>query len=280
IDNSPIRRGEPALHEALRGDLEANVATDGTRAGRDLGLLAGDLLCSLGMRLLAGSAMEPGMAGRVHRIVSEVLLETGLGEALDVLFETVPLGELTQEDVEEAYVRKTARYSVSGPLILGATLAKADRGIMDALSLFGDRLGLGYQIQNDLDALSEPPDESEHPDLDAGKRTWVLWKAYQNADQRKKEALDELLRLPVSAERRRALFDLILNLGAIEAGEARLEDLRRDAVSALRISPLSGAQRQAFLALPSLFSALPSMERPSGLDALSATPAIPEKAAI
>ncbi len=280
IDNSLMRRNEPALHEALRTDIEADESPLGARVGRDLGLLAGDLLCSLGMRLLAGSAMEPGVAGRVHRLVSDVLLETGLGEALDVLFETVPLGELTQEDVEEAYVRKTARYSVSGPLILGATLAKADRGIADALGVFGDRLGLGYQVQNDLDALSEPPDEREHPDLDAGKRTWVLWKAYQNADARKKAALDELLRSPVSAERRRDLFDLILNLGAIEAAEARLAELRREAVSALRHSALSGAQRQAFLAIASLFSTLPAAEPASVLDALSVTPAIPEKAAV
>ena len=54
---------------------------------------------------------------------------SGLGEALDVLYDDRPLGDRREAQIVEAYLRKTARYSVSGPLVLGATLAGAPPAI-------------------------------------------------------------------------------------------------------------------------------------------------------
>lgn len=279
IDNSILRRDQPALHEAIRMGRTAESAERAARVGRDLGLLAGDLLCSMGMRLVSGSGLEPSVLARVTRQVSEMLMETGLGEALDVLYEGVPLGELSREQVEEAYVRKTACYSVSGPLMLGALMARAEASVVQALGDFGDRLGLGYQIQNDLDALAEPPGEADHDDLDAGKRTWVLWKAYQDSDCRGRARIEAILQAPVSRERRCLLYDEIVRSGALEAGRDRLAELRRESLALLRQSPLNAEQRRAFLSLAALFARVPASEAPPALEPLPVSPVLSESRA-
>jgi geranylgeranyl diphosphate synthase type I len=255
IDGSVIRRNRPTLHEAIRRDAgRPDGPIERKRAG-DLGLIAGDLLCALGMRLLGRSGLDDATLSQAIRLVADMLLETGLGEALDVLYDDCPLEHLSEEQLVESYLRKTARYSVSGPLVLGATLADASPPVVRALDRFGDLLGFGFQVQNDLDALNEDPEYGDQPDLDGGKRTYVLRAAYQKLDGCGRRALNEALCLPVGLDRRRKLLDLIAESGAIEACRTRLDGVRREAIEALREAPLDPAQRRQFVELTEMFRA-------------------------
>ena len=253
IDGSVLRRNRPTLHEAILRDSDRpDDPTERKRAG-DLGLIAGDLLFALGMRLLGRSGLDDAPLGRANRLVADMLFETGLGEALDVLYDDCPLEHLSEEQLVESYLRKTARYTVSGPLVLGATLAGASTLVHRALDRFGDLLGFGFQVQNDLDALGEDPEYGDQPDLDAGKRTYVLWSTYQRLNESGKRALVEALSMPVGLDRRRNLLNLILDSGALEACRTRLEGVRREAVDVLRESPLEASQRRQYIALTELF---------------------------
>lgn len=140
IDGSQTRRDRPTLHEAIRLD---GIDSNGWKHAADLGLISGDLLCALGMRLLHRSGLECGALGPANRLVADVLLETGLGEALDVLYESCPLESLNEAQILDGYFRKTGRDRVSGPLVLGATLASAPLCVQHALGRYGDLLGLG-----------------------------------------------------------------------------------------------------------------------------------------
>jgi geranylgeranyl diphosphate synthase, type I len=260
IDGSVTRRNRPSLHEAVRLDADRPDGPSERKRARDLGLIAGDLLFALGMRLLGRSGLDDAALGRANRLVADMLFETGLGEALDVLYDECPLEHLSEEQLIESYLRKTARYSVSGPLVLGATIAGAPPQVLRALERFGDLLGFGFQVQNDLDALDEDPDYGDHPDLDGGKRTYVLWAAHQGLGDRGRMALDEALRLPVGVDRRRRLLGLIADSRAIEACQRRLEGVRHEAVDVLRESPLEAHKRRQFVALIEMFRA---MKRPA-----------------
>ena len=255
IDGSVIRRNRPTLHEAVR--LDADRPDDPLERKRacDLGLIAGDLLFALGLRLLGRSGLDDASLGRANRLVADMLFETGLGEALDVLYDGCPLEHLTEEQLIESYVRKTSRYSVAGPLVLGATIAGAPPQVVRALDRFGDLLGFGFQVQNDLDALAEDPEYGDQPDLDGGKRTYVIWAAYQRLGDRGRLALTEAMGQPVGLDRRRRLLALIADSGAIEACRNRLDGVRREAVDVLRESPLEANQRRQFIALTEMFRA-------------------------
>ena len=253
IDGSVTRRDRPTLHETLRLDADRPDDASGRKRACDLGLIAGDLLFSLGMRLLGRSGLDDATLGRANRLVADMLFETGLGEALDVLYDDCPLEHLSEEQLVESYLRKTARYSVSGPLVLGATIAGVSSQATRALDRFGDLLGFGFQVQNDLDALDADPEYGDHPDLDGGKRTYVLRAAYQGLDPRGRAALGAALGMPPGLERRRILLALIAESGAADACRARLDGVRREAVDVLRESPLDGPQRRQFIALTEIF---------------------------
>lgn len=277
IDGSTMRRDRPTLPEALRLDAPDPAQPAAARLGADLALVAGDLLCALGMRQLGQAGLDDAVLGRAHRLVSEILLETGAGQMLDVLYDDVPLRRVTEAQILDAYLRKTARYSVSGPLVLGATLAQASAAVQRSLRRFGDLLGLGYQLQNDLEALQVEPAEGENTDLEGGKRTWVLWMAYHRLGSAGRAAIDRALAGPAGVERRTRLHDLIVASGAIDAAQARLQTLRADAVATLHEAPLAPVQVQSLLGLASLFApaAAPTgpVVNPSTLDAFGLAPA-------
>ena len=257
IDGSVIRRNRATLHEAIRLDAyQPDHPTERKRAA-DLGLIGGDLLFSLGMRLLSRSGLDDCTLGRATRLMADMLFETGLGEALDVLYDDCPLDRLTEDQIVESYLRKTARYSVSGPLTLGATIAGARSEVIHALDRFGDLLGFGFQVQNDLDAFDVDIATGDHPDLDGGKRTYVLWAAYRGLNSEGRRDLVAALRSPSGLDRRRELVALIDRSGALDWCRTKLDLVRRDAIAALAEAPLDSAQRRQFVALTSLFGASP-----------------------
>ena len=257
IDESLIRRDRPTIHEAIRIDADMPDLQAGKKYGEDLALIAGDLLCAMGMRMLGRSGLDDAALGRAHRLVADMLLETGLGEALDVIYGDSRLEDLTESQILDAYLNKTARYSVSAPLMLGATIAGAPLPTLKAIRRFGDLLGLGYQLQNDLDALDDASACDDCPDLDGGKRTWILWTAYDCLPETGRRVLRESLALPKGDQRRRMILKLIDSSGAKDLCRARLDVFHREAVAVLRESPLETRQRRAFLSLIPMFSTPP-----------------------
>ncbi len=264
IDGSLVRRDRPTLHESIRQEAHPAGGCDGRKRAGDLGLIGGDLLCALGMRLLGRAGLDDAAFGRAHRLIADMLLETGIGEALDVLYEDCPLASIAEAQILDAYLRKTARYTVSAPLALGASLADADASLLKSLRRFGDLLGMGYQIANDLDALAVADSSEECPDLDGGKRTWVLWTAHDRLDAPGRAAIHEALAMPVGRRRREQLLGLIEASGAVGEARSRLATLRREAVAALRDSRLSADQRASYLGLASLFNASPTVAEVCG----------------
>ena len=171
IDGSVIRRDRPTLHEAIRLDADR---PDGppSGSGRDLGLIAGDLLFALGMRLLNRSGLDDAALGRANRLLADMLFETGLGEALDVLYDDCPL-ERPERGADRRGVPPEdgplQRLRPAGPG--GDPRRRPGRGLPGPRPLRRPARASAIQVQNDLDALDEDPEFGDHPDLDGGKRT-------------------------------------------------------------------------------------------------------------
>src|SRR5579859_4403380 len=77
------------------------------------------------------------------------MLETAVGEILDIEIPHQKLPQKEQDVINVAHL-KTARYTVTGPLLTGAILAGADQALQDIIKRFGDNLGIAFQIQDDI----------------------------------------------------------------------------------------------------------------------------------
>ena len=133
MDDSPLRRGNPTLH---------------TRYDEATAILAGDALNTHAFLLLARAAFREDI--RIKLV--EILAYNGgtegmvLGQAMDLYFENTPL-EIAQ--VRQLHVRKTAML-IAASLQMGAVIVGLEKETQQALYDFGIKLGLLFQIQDDI----------------------------------------------------------------------------------------------------------------------------------
>ncbi|HLW46186.1 MAG TPA: farnesyl diphosphate synthase [bacterium] len=143
MDNSPTRRGRPACH-VLYGDAVA--------------VLAGDALHAYAFELLARNAEAPGIpAARVLGAIGELSASIGGGgmvggQVLDLLAAGT---QVAAADVRNIHRLKTGAL-LRACLRIGGILGGAPQDTLDALSRYGDEVGLAFQIVDDiLDVVGE-----------------------------------------------------------------------------------------------------------------------------
>lgn len=214
MDNSDTRRGRPTCHIAF---------------GEAIAVLAGDALHALAFELIARVEQSFG-AERTLRVSREIAACIGTegmvgGQVLDLLGEgrTFPGGARAKEQplpdvVREVHLRKTAaliRASVRAGGILTGT-APAD---LDALTAYGERLGLAYQIMDDiLDVVGEEAKLGKRTGSDTEKATYPkafgLDRSREIAAELTREAQDALRPLGSRGEILHALAGYLLTRDA------------------------------------------------------------------
>jgi geranylgeranyl diphosphate synthase type II len=135
-DDSQVRRGRPALHRLH---------------GVPLALNAGDLLFGLVHEALLENEAPLGaeLALAVHRRFAAVFRRTFEGQALDIGW--IARDHFPSRAEFERMIRlKTAWYSGRGPCEIGALIGGGDAALQRTLGDFGERLGIGFQVRDDL----------------------------------------------------------------------------------------------------------------------------------
>ncbi len=170
MDNADVRRGKPTVHRKW----DANTA-----------ILSGDSMLVLAYQRIAqcpADKLEP-----VLRLFTETALEIGEGQQYDMDFENRT--DVTEEEYIEMIRLKTS-VLLACAAKTGAILADAPVSDANSLYAFGEKLGLAFQLQDDLlDVYGDPKvfGKSIGGDIVSNKKTYMLINAYQkaNAEQRK-----------------------------------------------------------------------------------------------
>lgn len=156
MDNSPLRRGKPTLH----------VSFDEVTA-----ILVGDALNTYSFELLSSAPFSDYT--RVA-LIRELATNGGLngmvlGQAIDCYFENRPL---SVEDIKFLHTNKTAKL-IAASMKMGAIIVgKEDLG--DELYDFGIKLGLLFQIQDDiLDVTQSSEEAGKLTNNDENKNSFV-----------------------------------------------------------------------------------------------------------
>ncbi|MFG2059485.1 polyprenyl synthetase family protein [Micromonospora sp. NPDC048930] len=208
LDGSDRRRGEPTVHRVF-ADLHARSGWRGDPEtyGRDAALLCGDLCAAWSGQMFHGCGLDHERIRRGHVLFARMRAEVIAGEYLDVVGTA---GESSVADVLTVIRMKTARYTVTRPVQIGAALAGAEPDTVAALADFGDPLGEAFQLRDDLLGVFGDPavtGKSNLDDLREGKSTVLLALARAAAD-------------PAQAARLRSLVGDAA-LGAAGAAEVR-----------------------------------------------------------
>jgi len=175
MDDSPLRRGKPTLH----------VSFDEVTA-----ILVGDALNTYSFEVLANAPFSDET--RV-KLIRELASNGGLngmvlGQAIDCYFENKPLAV---EDIKILHTNKTAKL-IAASLKMGALIVGRE-DVADKLYDFGIKLGLLFQIQDDiLDVTQTSQEAGKLTNNDEDKNSFVTILGLEEATNEANILADEL----------------------------------------------------------------------------------------
>ena len=178
------------LHDDLmdKADLRRGQATVHRKWNENTAILSGDGMLVLAYRYLA--LTRQGDLKKILDIANETFTGIMEGQQYDMEFET-------RDDVTEAEYIEMIRLKTSVLLAacvqIGAVLGGASKEDADLLYAFGEKVGLAFQLQDDLlDVYGDPAvfGKKIGGDILCNKKTYLYINAYLLADAHQKEELD------------------------------------------------------------------------------------------
>jgi geranylgeranyl diphosphate synthase type II len=177
MDDDDLRRGRPSCHAQF---------------GEALAILAGDALLARALEIMARDVRPPEVAAACCAALAHAAGPTAMvGGQVDDIRAEFRAGGLAE--LESIHRRKTgAMINVS--LRLGALVADAPREQLAALDAYGTRLGLAFQIVDDLlDVRGEEAPMGKRLGKDAahGKLTFPALLGVEESQRRARALVDE-----------------------------------------------------------------------------------------
>ena len=218
MDNATMRRGAPTVHR---------------RWNTNTAILSGDGMLIIAYSYLTRCATK-GLE-RVLEIANSTFLEIMVGQQFDLDF------ELRDDVLEDEYIdmiRLKTSVLLAACMQMGSVLGGATEHDSNLLYKFGERLGLAFQLQDDLlDTYGNPKMFGKNigGDIVSNKRTFLYINAYQMANQEQRERLDKWYSYKGNKEQKiaavRGIYD---ELSIRQITSERIEQLFSDALELLQ----------------------------------------------
>lgn len=178
IDHDTVRRGIPnvAGEFRIRAEERGADAAGAAVLGDAAAILAGDLLLHEASRLIALADVSASVRAGLFGLLDDAIYVSAAGELADVENAVTP-DYAEAQAIFDATFNKTAVYSFSAPLCAGALLAGASDEAIASLDAEGGRLGLAFQLVDDLIGAfgsAEQAGRDEGGDLRESKRTPLI----------------------------------------------------------------------------------------------------------
>lgn len=134
MDNDDLRRGKPTNHKVY---------------GENIAVLAGDTLLNEAMNVMFKYSLQNGREALVaSSMISEAAGAEGMigGQVVDILGEG---REISIDELKYMHAKKTGAL-IKVSILAGAVLGEAPENDIKLLGEFGEKLGLAFQIKDDI----------------------------------------------------------------------------------------------------------------------------------
>ncbi len=262
IDKSLLRRGKPSLYSRLGGG----------HAGESLAICLGDIGFFLAFQLIASTGFPEKEKNRALSIFCKTMLETGIGELLDVELARLrpsnahatagkqgSCGQANEAmgDVITVYKFKTAYYTITAPLLLGAVLGGLSDSSLSTIRIFGQNLGIAFQIQDDInDIFSDKKKLGKElgGDIKEGKQTLLYLYAKEHTNKQQGELLKKYYgNRAIGAEEIEAVKNVLVETGALEYIRAEAKKYSQEAKESIHEITLDERFQKMFLEMTEYF---------------------------
>ncbi len=238
-DEAAVRRGGPSYHYRTidlfkqRNSSFENLAPD-SNLNIGLGIVGGDYLDALAQEILCDVNLEPENILKAVCAYSVTLKKTGYGQVLDILSGVTPMDKISENDIKAIHRLKTASYTLIYPLQCGCYLAGGSQEHIKCLSEFGDKVGRGFQIVDDIlgSGLIEDESDKTKNDIEEGKKTLLLLETWKKAEE-VRPIIDRLGKEGVSEEEIELVKQAMREVNAVEKSWEEAERLLEEGLEAL-----------------------------------------------
>jgi len=192
IDEAPLRRGKPTVYK---------------KWNRNTAILSGDVLLIKSYQLFED--LPPGLYKKILSLFTQTAIKVCEGQQFDMDFEsqtTVALSEYME------MIRLKTAVLLGLSLKMGALIGGASDRESEQLYLFGENLGIAFQIQDDyLDVYGniERVGKQQAGDIYKNKKTFLYLKAIEKATPDQKKRLQDLY---ATHSQKRAKADEVMHL--------------------------------------------------------------------
>ncbi|WP_105176913.1 MULTISPECIES: polyprenyl synthetase family protein [Clostridium] len=182
MDDDDLRRGKPTNHKVF---------------GENIAVLAGDALLNEAMTLLMKSSLELGESAlKASYEISKAAGPEGMigGQVVDVLSE---VSEISKEELEYMHEKKTGEL-IRVSIVAGGILARVPSGDIEALNEYGKKLGLAFQIKDDiLDVIGtkETLGKATNRDKELNKTNFITVYGLEKCEELCKMLTDECTKI-------------------------------------------------------------------------------------
>jgi geranylgeranyl diphosphate synthase type II len=162
MDNDELRRGKPTCHKMF-GDAVA--------------LLAGDALLTEAFRVMTDPRESSASPEITRKVVYEIARAAGAagmvaGQAVDVIYE----GKKGTKSIVNLIHRNKTGALIRASVLTGALVGNANKKELKCFTIFGESIGLAFQIMDDLlDVEGTEAEVGKRLKKDTEKQTYVRY---------------------------------------------------------------------------------------------------------
>lgn len=237
IDRDPVRHGVETIHAYYsRRASTLFPGKDAEHFGNSVAVIVGDMVAAFGNDLIFRSGFPHERVFEALSALQRIVSYTVIGQGMDIALEY--RRQASREDIVKMYEYKTAKYTVEGPLVLGALLAGASKELVETLVSVARPLGIAFQVRDDILGIFGAREKLGKPvgsDLAEGKRTILVSFALERASSVARREIESLLSKRDPTDRDVDRFrELLRETGALDSSSEYMVQLVEEAKRSVR----------------------------------------------
>jgi geranylgeranyl diphosphate synthase type I len=154
IDNDNLRRGKDTIHYANYKKYKSFNEIDAKKTSESIGICIGDYGFFKVNEIIIKNYKDNPNFIKLFNYYNDIVLKTVEGELIDVILsfegKYIKENKNIEENIMLVYKLKTAFYTIIGPLSLGLILGGIDDEKLEDVKIFGEKIGVAFQIQDDI----------------------------------------------------------------------------------------------------------------------------------
>ncbi|MEM0139243.1 MAG: polyprenyl synthetase family protein [Ferroplasma sp.] len=231
MDSSDFRRGKPSYHKAIESKLSV---PERAKIAENVAISAGDLVDTFSHEALLISGFDVQNLLDADFEFSRIIEDTGKGQLLDI-YSSIE-NSYSEQNLLKLHFLKTARYTIQGPLLMGAYLS-GNKEYISNLKDFGKYAGIAFQLYDDVLGLFGDESKTGKPskgDVNDGKKTLLMIRAYENSDSSKRSFIEKCLKSGnVSDSDFEELKNIVKESGSYDYSMNKIKEYNKLALAAL-----------------------------------------------